>query len=288
MDYYLSDGKCPELHIKTASSIIRPKDDSVIFIKKRFSKYARNLSDVSGCLVFCEKMTLPAEAHIRNRIVVCDLPRKEFGRFLMENHAEELPPTEYINKNGAFISKDAIIGEDVTIMPMAFVDRDVKIGSHTTICAGAHILPRTVIGQNCIINDNAIIGNMDFAYEDGQRIPQLGGVEIGDDTVVGGQSIISRGAIENTIIGNRVGIDSACYISHNDIIGDNVLIVGGAILFGSVTVGDNAFISGNATIRNGLTLGEGCMIGMGAVVTKSVGAYETVLGNPARQLVKGD
>lgn len=282
LDYYEEYAPGKRIHIHGVSSILHPKDNTVLFIKEKYSKYADNLLNVSGCLIFCEKMNLPEHTIEKNKIVVCELPRKEFGRFLMDNHAEELPPTEYELRNGAYISKDAMIGKNVSILPMAFIDRDVQIGDNCKICAGVHILPNTIIENNCIINDNVIIGNMDFAYEDGQRIPQLGGVRIGRDTVIGGQSVISRGAIENTIIGNNVGIDSLCYVSHNDIIGNNVLIVGGTVLFGSVMVGDGAFISGNVTVRNGLTLGEKCTIGMGSVVTKNVAPNQIVAGNPAK------
>ena len=55
-------------------------------------------------------------------------------------------------------------------------------------------------------------------------------------------------------------------------------------------------ITGEGTVEGGdciwldartLVIGRGAVVGMGAVVTKSVPAGATVVGNPARALVKG-
>jgi UDP-2-acetamido-3-amino-2,3-dideoxy-glucuronate N-acetyltransferase len=43
-----------------------------------------------------------------------------------------------------------------------------------------------------------------------------------------------------------------------------------------------AAIGANSTIRCGITVGRWAMIGAGSVVTKNVGDYELVVGNPAR------
>ena len=48
----------------------------------------------------------------------------------------------------------------------------------------------------------------------------------------------------------------------------------------------NASIGGNATILPGITIGEFAMIGAGAVVTQDVKPHSTVVGNPAREIIK--
>jgi len=48
-------------------------------------------------------------------------------------------------------------------------------------------------------------------------------------------------------------------------------------------VKEGATIGANATIICGMTIGKYAFIGAGAVVTKDVGDYELVFGNPARQ-----
>jgi acetyltransferase-like isoleucine patch superfamily enzyme len=49
-------------------------------------------------------------------------------------------------------------------------------------------------------------------------------------------------------------------------------------------IGKGASLGANCTILPGITIGENAMIGAGAVVTRSVPANVTVVGNPARIL----
>jgi tetrahydrodipicolinate N-succinyltransferase len=52
-------------------------------------------------------------------------------------------------------------------------------------------------------------------------------------------------------------------------------------------IGDDVWIGVRAIILPGVKIGNGSVIGAGAVVTKDVGAYEEVGGNPARLIKKG-
>ncbi|ETX14567.1 maltose O-acetyltransferase [Roseivivax halodurans JCM 10272] len=54
-----------------------------------------------------------------------------------------------------------------------------------------------------------------------------------------------------------------------------------------VTIGRSVWIGGGAIILPGVTVGDGANIGAGAVVTKDVAEGATVVGNPARPLVRG-
>jgi maltose O-acetyltransferase len=49
-----------------------------------------------------------------------------------------------------------------------------------------------------------------------------------------------------------------------------------------VRIGSDVWIGGGAIILPGLTIGDGAVIGAGSVVTRDVGAGQTVTGNPAR------
>ncbi len=50
-----------------------------------------------------------------------------------------------------------------------------------------------------------------------------------------------------------------------------------------VLIGCDVWIGGGAIILPGMTIGDGAVIGAGSVVTRDVGAGETVVGNPARR-----
>jgi acetyltransferase-like isoleucine patch superfamily enzyme len=59
---------------------------------------------------------------------------------------------------------------------------------------------------------------------------------------------------------------------------------------GHVVVEDHAYMGAGVVIKDGsnkpVVIGRGAVVGMGAVVTKSVPPGETVVGNPARPLVR--
>jgi acetyltransferase-like isoleucine patch superfamily enzyme len=53
---------------------------------------------------------------------------------------------------------------------------------------------------------------------------------------------------------------------------------------GDILIGNDVWIGGDAIILSGVTIGDGAVIAAGAVVTRDVGPYEIVGGNPARHL----
>jgi acetyltransferase-like isoleucine patch superfamily enzyme len=53
-----------------------------------------------------------------------------------------------------------------------------------------------------------------------------------------------------------------------------------------VTIGDDVWLGAGSILLPGVTIADGAVIGAGSVVTRSVGAYEIWLGNPARK--RGD
>lgn len=81
------------------------------------------------------------------------------------------------------------------------------------------------------------------------------------------------------------------YVAHDCVIGDYVTFAPGVKCNGNIHIEDHAYIGTGAVIKQGTTdqplvIGKGAVVGMGAVVTKSVPAGVTVIGNPARILEK--
>jgi sugar O-acyltransferase (sialic acid O-acetyltransferase NeuD family) len=81
------------------------------------------------------------------------------------------------------------------------------------------------------------------------------------------------------------------YIAHDCHIGDFVTFAPNVSCNGNIEIHDFAYIGTGAVLKQGtaskkLVIGEGAVIGMGAVVTKDVEPYTTVVGNPARELLK--
>lgn len=81
------------------------------------------------------------------------------------------------------------------------------------------------------------------------------------------------------------------YVAHDCVIGDFVTFAPGVMCNGSVVIEDHAYIGTGVVIKQGtpdkpVVIGRGAVVGMGAVVTKSVVPGSTVVGNPARVLMK--
>jgi sugar O-acyltransferase (sialic acid O-acetyltransferase NeuD family) len=95
----------------------------------------------------------------------------------------------------------------------------------------------------------------------------------------------------NIRVGKHFHANLYSYVEHDCIIGDYVTFAPGVKCNGNVIVEDHVYIGAGAVIRQGkpdqpLVIGRRAVVGMGAVVTKSVPAGVTVVGNPAKLLVK--
>jgi sugar O-acyltransferase (sialic acid O-acetyltransferase NeuD family) len=95
----------------------------------------------------------------------------------------------------------------------------------------------------------------------------------------------------NIRIGRYFHCNLYSYVEHDCVIGDFVTFAPGVQCNGNVSIGDHAYIGAGAIIRQGvpgwpLRIGAGAVIGMGAIVTQDVPAGVTVVGNPARPMLK--
>lgn len=96
----------------------------------------------------------------------------------------------------------------------------------------------------------------------------------------------------NTRIGRHFHANYYSYVAHDCVIGDFVTFAPAVRCNGNIVIEDHAYIGTGAIIKQGtpghpLVIGRGAVVGMGAVVTKDVAPGTTVVGNPAKPLMKG-
>jgi UDP-3-O-[3-hydroxymyristoyl] glucosamine N-acyltransferase len=207
----------------------------------------------------------------------------------------------------AVISTSATVGVDVSIGANAVIGEGVVIGDNTVIGAGSVIGDNSKVGKDCLLHANvtichgvsigdrvilhsgSVLGSDGFGFspapkeqrEQGKgwiKIHQLGGVVVGNDVEVGANTVIDRGALDNTTIGNGVIIDNLVQIAHNVVIGDNTAIAGCTGIAGSTEIGSNCTIAGCVIINGHITIAEGTHITGGTIVTKSItkaGSYSS-------------
>jgi UDP-3-O-[3-hydroxymyristoyl] glucosamine N-acyltransferase len=153
----------------------------------------------------------------------------------------------------------------------------------------AAIHDSVVMGNKCRVKAGAVIGGDGFGFERDEhnvpvRIPHIGGVVMGDNVEVGANTVIARGTVADTVIGDHVKLDDHVFVAHNVRIGARTLVVAGAVLCGSSKIGEDCWIGASACVKEHVKIGDGAMVGMGAMVLKDVEPKSVVIGNPSRFL----
>lgn len=116
---------------------------------------------------------------------------------------------------------------------------------------------------------------------------------VGESNNIGAGAILSpfSTVTANAKIGQHFHANLYSYVAHDCVIGDFVTFAPNVHCNGNVHIGDGAYIGTGAVIRQGdqdapMTIGRNAVIGMGAVVTKPVPDGATVVGNPARPMIR--
>jgi len=203
--------------------------------------------------------------------------------FFVKKHKPSIHPS-------AVIHPEAIIGDGVYIGPNVCIGASI-INNNVTIYENAIIYDNVVIKPNVIIHSSVIVGVDGLGCEREKNgtlvpFPHLGRVILEENVQLGAGTVIARGALSDTVIGNGSKLNVGCFVAHNTIIGANTWISPKVNIAGSVKIGVNVTIYSGVTIREQRTIGEYSTIGMGAVVTKDIPAGEIWVGNPAKKLKK--
>lgn len=198
----------------------------------------------------------------------------------------------------AGIHPSAVVARDARIDPTASVGPFVSIGARSHIGAGAIIGCGCVVGEDCeigqacelvarvtlvrrvrlgkrvLIHPGAVLGADGFgiAMDAGQwlKVPQLGGVVIGDDCEIGANTTIDRGALDDTVLEADVRLDNQIQIGHNVHIGARTALAGCAAVAGSARIGSDCLIGGGAGVLGHLEICDKVVVTAMSLVTHSI------------------
>lgn len=187
----------------------------------------------------------------------------------------------------AYIGENARIGNNAKIYPNAFVGSNVTIGDHSIIHPGVRIYHDCVVGSNVNIHAGTVIGSDGFGFapqSDGsfKKVPQIGNVVIEDNVEIGANSAIDRATMGSTLIKRGAKLDNLIQVAHNVEVGHNTVIAAQAGVSGSTKIGNNVMIGGQAGIVGHIQIADNAKINAQSGVSKSIKTPNTaVTGSPA-------
>lgn len=231
--------------------------------------------------------------------ILCEDPYLYFAKVsALLNPVQEVEPGIY---PAAVIEPRARIAPSAHIGPGCHVGRGVEIGDHVWIGAGCVIgddssigegsllHPSVVlyagcrVGRRAVIHSGVVVGADGFGMAEHAgrwlKIPQIGGVIIGDDVEIGANTTIDRGTLDDTVIEEGVKLDNQIQIGHNVRVGAHTAMAGCVGIAGSARIGRHCTLGGGAIVLGHLELVDCVHVSAGSLVMKSItrpGTYSGV------------
>ncbi|HYJ39174.1 MAG TPA: UDP-3-O-(3-hydroxymyristoyl)glucosamine N-acyltransferase [Steroidobacteraceae bacterium] len=184
----------------------------------------------------------------------------------------------------AYIGEGARIGARCFIGPGSVIERGADIGHDSRFIARVFVGHDVMFGKRCIVQPGAVIGGdgFGFAPEKGTwiKVPQIGGVKVGDDVEIGANTTIDRGALDDTIIEEGVKLDNLIMIAHNVRIGAHSALAAAVAIAGSSVVGKRCVLAGKVGLSGHVTLCDDVVVLGTSFISHSItrpGVYSSAL-----------
>jgi UDP-3-O-[3-hydroxymyristoyl] glucosamine N-acyltransferase len=142
-----------------------------------------------------------------------------------------------------------------------------------------------VLGERVEIHSGAVLGGDGFGYATTEKglvkIPQVGGVTIGDDVEIGANTCIDRAALETTSVGAGTKIDDLVMLGHNVRLGRHDVLCAQVGIAGSAVIGDGVVLGGQVGVAGHITVGNGVRVQAQSGIGADVPDGEALHGSPA-------
>ena len=295
---FRGDGDCPVAGVSGWGAAA----GSLIFMDGARGGFQANFAPACVITTRILAETLPEGVNI----IFSENPKLDFAKAAMFIN----PPRESSGTRhpSSLVSPDAMIGDNVEIeafavveecakigggsilMANVFVGRGCVVGNHCVLYPGVKLYPGAVLGDRVILHAGVVVGSDGFGYVSaGERywkFPQTGGVVIENDVEIGANTVIDRGSLGTTRIGEGTKIDNLVQIAHNVEIGRHVVVASQTGISGSTVIEDHAVIGGQVGFGDHARVERGVVIGSkaGILPGKVVRAGDVYWGVPVRPL----
>ena len=275
----------PDLTVSDVASLPNATSQSLTFLSS--ASYKDQLSatqaaavivrpaDAGDCPVAAFLHDDPYACYARMAAVVCPPPAFEPGVHASAVVAESarIAATAHLGPN-VVVGAGSVIGEHVYVGPGTVIGPDCIVGEHCKFIANVTLARAVRIGKRGILHPGAVLGADGFGNamtpEGWIKVPQLGGVVIGDDVEIGANTTVDCGAIEDTVIEDGVRIDNLCMIAHNVHIGAHTAIAGQTGIAGSAKIGKRCLFAGNAGSVGHITICDDVVVLARATITHDI------------------
>lgn len=173
-----------------------------------------------------------------------------------------------------YIGANTVLGERCRILANSVIEHDCIIGDETVLHPNVTIYYGCTLGKRVELHSGCVIGADGFglalAGDSWFKIPQTGGVTLGDDVEIGANSTIDRGAMSDTIVGNGTKIDNLVMLAHNCQVGSHTVMAACTGISGSTKIGSYCVIGGGVGTVGHIEIADKTQIGGGTSVTHSI------------------
>jgi len=174
----------------------------------------------------------------------------------------------------AYVGAGSEIGENVYVGPSCVIGDRCNVGKDTKVLARATLVEDVRVGERCILHPGAVIGGDGFGNamtsSGWLKVPQLGGVLIGNDVEIGCNTTVDRGTIGDTVIGDGVRLDNLIQIAHNVTIGEHTAIAAMVAIAGSARIGKRCMLAGKAGVQGHTRMCDDVIVMGNSMITKDV------------------
>lgn len=189
------------------------------------------------------------------------------------------------------IEEGAEVGDEAMILPFTYVGPGCRVGDNTTLHARVTLVQDVFVGERCIVHSGVVLGADGFGFIwDGQRrlkVPQVGGVVIGDDVEIGANATVDRSTCGDTLIGDGVKLDNLVHIAHNCRVGEHTVLAALCGVAGTVNIGKRCVFGGMTGFKDHISIGDDVHVGGMSGLEKDVPVAGAYLGNPALPIAEG-